>query len=314
MLNLSQHAAIALLVDADNISSWNAVGQIFGQFQLPSRVKVKRAYGDWFANQLKGWKTFLSEHEIEPIHSLPTPTSGKNATDIRLVIDAMDLLYSQAIDCFVIVSGDRDFAPLVRRLKQAEKTVIGFGKKNSAALLKNAYHQFIAIEELNALSSSSQPQLHVISGTAPKSSQNTATTPDSKPAASTQNAQKSNQKSNQKSKTNKKSTQKTQTNSQTSSQTNSQAKVLPLAKELTEIAKLAYQEVSTANGWVTVEALEPHLKKICKQKLKEDFSCQLFGHKSLVKIVSAAGIFEWDANQPDSTKTKNKRLKLKKAA
>ncbi|RAM51999.1 MAG: NYN domain-containing protein [Hapalosiphonaceae cyanobacterium JJU2] len=272
MIDLPKDASTALLIDADNISSSQEVELVLKQIQSHDGLVLKRAYGDWFAEKLKGWQPVLIEYEIEPIHSLPTPASGKNATDIKLVIDAMDLLHSQEVNYFCIVSSDRDFTPLVRRLKQSGRTVIGVGRKNSASILKNAYHQFINLDELRTsnVSTNSQPTLHLISGT------------------------------------NNSSTKTASANKQTKSK--------PFTKELLEIAQTAYKNVASSGGWVTVGQLEPHLKKICQQKLKQSFSCKLFGCNSLVKLVDEVGIFEWDSKQPEGTKTENKKLRLKQAA
>ncbi|MCU0524325.1 MAG: NYN domain-containing protein [Elainella sp. Prado103] len=161
----------ALLVDAENIGV-NHIGLVIAHLQAQTPVGLKRAYGDWFEERLKGWRSVLATQEIEPVHVLPT-ASGKNAADIRLVIDAMELLYVRKIQQFCIVSSDRDFTPLVRSLKQAGATVIGYGRQNAAEIFKNAYHRFYVLEELanpTLVSSGSehhtQPLLQVISGNA----------------------------------------------------------------------------------------------------------------------------------------------------
>jgi hypothetical protein len=273
MINFPKNASTVLLIDADNISYSQEIELLLKQLQSHPGLVIKRAYGDWFAESLKGWQSILTEYEIEPIHSLPTPKSGKNATDIKLVIDTMDLLHSQAVNCFCIVSSDRDFTPLVRRLKQSGRTVIGVGRNNSASILKNAYHQFINLDEFvsSLVCETSQPTLHLVSGTNNSLSKKTANT-----------TQESNSK--------------------------------PLKKELLEIAQRAYLNVAANGGWVTVGQLELQIGKLCQEKLKQCFSCKLFGCKSLMILVNEVGIFEWDAKQPDGTQIKNKRLKLKQAA
>ncbi|PAX60313.1 NYN domain-containing protein [Brunnivagina elsteri] len=270
MIDLPEGASIIILIDADNIGSSQEIEQILKKLRFHRGLVIKRAYGDWFAEQLKGWKPMLTEYEIEPIHSLPTPTSGKNATDIKLVIDAMDLLHTHKIDYFCIVSSDRDFAPLVRRIKQSGQTVIGIGRQNSASILKNAYHQFINLDQLAncSISTTSQPTLQLISGNTNNSSTNTAK----------------------------------QTNSKT------------FTKELLEITQAAYKNVASSGGWVTVGQLEAQLNLLCQQKLKQSFSCKLFGCNSLVKLVNKVEVFEWDSKQADKTNTKNKKLRLKQAA
>ncbi|GAB4541888.1 MAG: NYN domain-containing protein [Pleurocapsa sp.] len=270
MLDLSKNAPSALLIDADNINSCKEIELVLAELSSLDQLIIKRAYGDWFTNKLKSWKSILAHHEIEPIHSLVTSTSGKNATDIRLVIDAMDFLYNRQIDWFYIVSSDRDFTPLVRRLKQQAKYVIGFGKKNSAPILKNSYHQFITIEALAISQSVTTSHVPV-----------EATVKTANPVVE--------KVSNQ--------GQKTITK--------------PFKKELLEITQAAYKKVSLNNDWVTIGQLEPHLKKICEQKMEQSFSCKLFGCKRLVQLINEVGIFEWDTKQPSSKKTKSKRIRLK---
>jgi uncharacterized protein (TIGR00288 family) len=276
MLNVPKNAQGALLIDADNISSCKEIELVLTELSSLDKLIIKRAYGDWFTDKLKSWKSILAHHEIEPIHSLVSSTSGKNATDIRLVIDAMDFLYNRQIDWFSIVSSDRDFTPLVRRLKQEAKYVIGFGKKNSAAVLKNSYHQFITIEAL-AISTTTIPT--TITTTSNVTVESTIKT--ANPVAEKVPNQ----------------GQKTITK--------------PFKKELLEITQAAYEKVAINNNWVTIGQLEPHLKKICEQKMEQSFSCKLFGCKRLVQLINEVGIFEWDTKQPNSKKTKSKRIRLK---
>lgn len=289
MIALPKDANTALFIDADNISSSKEVELVLKQLQSSYTVLLKKAYGDWFSERLKGWQPMLAEYEIEPIHSLPTPESGKNATDIRLVIDAMDLLHSQRVDCFWIISSDRDFTPLVRRLKQSGKSVIGVGRQNSASILKNAYHHFINLDEIAASKNSDNSQT------------NQSQTP-GKISSSQANQSQASEKGSS-------STKKSSTNSSVKQQ----SKAKPFTKELLEIAQTSYKNVAVNGGWVTVGQLEPQLKKICQQRLKQSFSCKLFGCNSLVKLLNEVGIFEWDSKQAGGTKSKNKKIKLKQA-
>ena len=90
-------------------------------------VLIKRAYGDWSVEALKNWKTSLNELAIQPIQQFAY-TTGKNSTDASMIIDAMDLLYSEKIDAFALVSSDSDFTKLASRLRESEKFVFGVGE------------------------------------------------------------------------------------------------------------------------------------------------------------------------------------------
>lgn len=117
---------ISLLIDADNASAEH-IGQVIKWLQGRGSVTIRRAYGNWKKPTLSSWEKILHTHAIEPIQLFDL-SKGKNATDIRLVIDAMDLLASTEVDAFAILSSDCDFTPLSIRLREAGKSVFGFGK------------------------------------------------------------------------------------------------------------------------------------------------------------------------------------------
>jgi len=106
---------IALLIDADNVSH-TKVAAMVAELSKYGTANIRRAYGDWASSGLKGWKTKLHEFAIRPIQQFSYST-GKNATDIAMVIDAMELLYTQKLDAFCIASSDADFTPLIMHLK-----------------------------------------------------------------------------------------------------------------------------------------------------------------------------------------------------
>jgi hypothetical protein len=110
---------------------------------------VKRAYGDWTTTQLAGWKGELNRNAITPIQQFAY-TKGKNATDSALIIDAMDLLYSEKLDAFAIVSSDSDFTRLATRLRESGKTVLGLGQRKTPVSFVSACDRFIFLEVLSA--------------------------------------------------------------------------------------------------------------------------------------------------------------------
>lgn len=144
--SLGSNRHIALLIDADNVSH-TKIAAILTEITRYGTANIRRAYGDWSAGTLKGWKARLHEYAVRPIQQF-SYSSGKNATDIALVIDALELLYTQQLDAFCIASSDGDFTPLVMHLRAAGKAVYGFGKANTPAAFVNACTTFLFLERL----------------------------------------------------------------------------------------------------------------------------------------------------------------------
>ena len=139
---------IALLIDADNVSHTKIAG-ILSELSKYGTPNIRRAYGDWASRQLAGWKNKLHEFAIRPIQQFSYST-GKNATDISLVIDAMELLYTQRLDGFAIASSDADFTPLVMHLRAASHEVYGFGERKTPEPFVNACTTFLYLDTLGS--------------------------------------------------------------------------------------------------------------------------------------------------------------------
>lgn len=135
---------IAVLIDAENVSH-SFLEEISEKTALYGVVSVRRIYGDWTSEKMKGWKNLLLEYAIQPIQQFSN-TVGKNSTDSALIIDAMDLLYIQHVDCFCIVSSDSDFTRLASRIREQGKFVIGIGEKKTPSSFVNACNEFLHIE------------------------------------------------------------------------------------------------------------------------------------------------------------------------
>ena len=140
-----QNGNIALLIDADNASS-NGLDQTLTILAELGTVNVRRAYGNWSKPSLKGWAALIHKHAIEPQQQFDI-TKGKNATDMKMTIDAMDLLYSDRIDGFGIMSSDSDFMPIAMRIRQNGLPVYGFGTSRTPEGFRQACTRFI---DLNA--------------------------------------------------------------------------------------------------------------------------------------------------------------------
>jgi uncharacterized protein (TIGR00288 family) len=148
MKDLDVHKKIAVLIDADN-AQLSKLKAILDEISAHGHVLIKRAYGDWSIDQLKNWKQTLNELAIQPIQQFAY-TTGKNSTDASMIIDAMDLLYSDRFDAFALVSSDSDFTKLASRLRESEKFVFGVGEKKTPISFRNACDDFIYTENLDA--------------------------------------------------------------------------------------------------------------------------------------------------------------------
>jgi hypothetical protein len=137
---------LAMLIDADNTSPRH-VPEMIEELARYGAITVRRAYGDWTTNQLSGWKDRLLAHAITPVQQFAY-TTGKNATDSALIIDAMDLLYSGNVQGFVVVSSDSDFTRLATRLKESGMTVYGVGQRKTPRPFVEACDQFTYLENL----------------------------------------------------------------------------------------------------------------------------------------------------------------------
>ncbi len=140
---------IAVLIDADNVSD-KYIKAIIDEVANHGTPTYKRIYGDWTKPQLASWKTVLLNYSISPIQQY-SYTSGKNATDAALIIDAMDILYSNNVDGFCIVSSDSDFTKLAARLREAGMYVLGMGEKKTPTPFIAACEKFKYLEVLTAV-------------------------------------------------------------------------------------------------------------------------------------------------------------------
>lgn len=141
---------VALLIDADN-SPAAKIGLILNELSTFGETNVRRAYGNWKKNELKGWEEQLHEHAIRPMQQFDY-SKGKNASDMAMVIDALDLLYTDRPEAFGIVSSDADFTPLVMHLRAKGSAVYGFGARKTPEPFVNACSRFLFLDELRAAS------------------------------------------------------------------------------------------------------------------------------------------------------------------
>lgn len=156
----SSSPRIALLIDADNAPA-SKIDLVFERLGYLGTIRVRRAYGNWKKDHLQGWAKILHKHAIVPIQQFDFVT-GKNATDIALAIDAMDLLQTMRPEVFGIVAGDSDYTPLVVRLIASGAQVYGFGRVKTASIaFQEACTEFISLDIEGSKPSAAVPSLAV---------------------------------------------------------------------------------------------------------------------------------------------------------
>ena len=137
---------IALLIDCDNVS-YRAIPGVLNELAKYGVTNIRRAYGNWKSITMKGWEEQLHPFAIKPIQQFAY-TAGKNATDAAMIIDAMDLLYTQSLDAFAFMTSDSDFTPIVMRILTNGLKVYGFGEKKTPEPFVKACSLFIYTENL----------------------------------------------------------------------------------------------------------------------------------------------------------------------
>jgi len=260
---------VALLIDGENCAAVYATSalKIAGQ---QGRLVVQRVYANWSRSSNQAWIEPVARYQLQPVHHDQVSTS-KNATDILLVVDAMDMLYT--IDTFCLVTGDSDYTPLVKRLRKAGKEVIVIGNERSADALKAVSSRFILITEERAVGKTNN--VSVPPATPPVQSElTTQTTPEPatadgylpptalQPAAHNSNSQ--------------------HTGTPMVTSPPVQAPTRPLREAVVLLSKAILQATKRdAEGWVSVAVIGHELRKI-----DPTFRPNWFGHASLSKLVA----------------------------
>lgn len=140
---------VAMFIDSDNVSS-KYIQSIFDDLSQYGTVNIRRAYGDWKDSKLQGWENILQDYNIQPIQQFAY-TKRKNATDIAMIIDIMDTLYTKELEAVVLITSDSDFTPIVTRILSDGLTVYGYGESKTPMAFVNACSQFIYVEKLSVL-------------------------------------------------------------------------------------------------------------------------------------------------------------------
>lgn len=137
---------IAMLIDCDNVSS-KYIDSVINDLSKYGTINIRNAYGNWKDKRLQGWEDILLKYNIKPIQQFAY-TKGKNASDIAMVIDIMDLLYTKELEAIALITSDSDFTPIVSRVLSNGLTVYGYGEEKTPEPFVNACSQFIYVEKL----------------------------------------------------------------------------------------------------------------------------------------------------------------------
>jgi uncharacterized protein (TIGR00288 family) len=154
---MDKPAQIALLIDADNATA-SRIDVILGELSRLGETNVRRAYGNWTKTGLKSWQEVLHENAIRPVQQFD-PSKGKNASDIALAVDAVEILHTQRPDAFALVSSDADFTPLVMHLREHGAHVYGFGDAKTPQPFQSACTRFLVLNRLSSPSGQAEPGL-----------------------------------------------------------------------------------------------------------------------------------------------------------
>ncbi len=145
---MDSQGQIALLIDADNARAAR-IELILGELSTLGETNIRRAYGNWTKAGLKSWQDVLHEHAIRPVQQFDQ-SKGKNASDIALAVDAVEILHTQRPDAFALVSSDADFTPLVMHLREHGARVYGFGDAKTPAPFQSACTRFLVLDRLSS--------------------------------------------------------------------------------------------------------------------------------------------------------------------
>lgn len=243
--NDDEQPRLAVLIDADNAQPAVIEG-LLAETAKYGVASVKRIYGDFTSTRMTQWKQALLKHSINPVQQFAY-TSGKNATDSSLIIDAMDLMYTRRFDGVCLVSSDSDFTRLAQRLREEGLTVYGFGERKTPDAFVQACDKFIYVEVLRS-EVATQPPLPPASKPAKKAAK--PATP--KPAAQAE-----------------------PTAAPVVEQGRNES--LPL-----RLIRQAIEEASDDQGWAFLGSIGSYLSKV-----RPDFDSRLYGHKKLSDLLKA---------------------------
>jgi uncharacterized LabA/DUF88 family protein len=257
---MGNNLKIALLIDADN-ASVATLDYVLGEIADLGMANVRRAYGDWGNQNLKGWREALLANAIQPVQQIAYTIRG-NASDMAMVIEAMDLLHDGDFDAFALMSSDSDFTPLAMRLRAANMLVYGFGKSQTPIAFKRACSVFfhVDVQEEPVVPADSKPDA-IVAGNAAQASPpppgpQQATAPPARSAAKPAPA----------------------VGRRTTAELRADAALVDLLKNATE--------ATDRDGWSHLGAVGHYLVN------RSSFTSKNYGYANLKGLITATGLFE----------------------
>lgn len=266
-------AQIALLIDADNSQS-SKIDDILAEVAKYGECNIRRAYGNWKKEALKGWEGVLHEKAIKPVQQFDY-SKGKNASDMALVIDAMALLYTLKPDGFAIVSSDADFTPLVQHLKENGARVYGFGQRKTPEPFTSACTRFLFVEALGD-DAGAEP----VEEKPARTRKTTAKKATTKRASATKTAEKATAEKAATDKGAEKASSDRATARRTTSELRQDAKLVKLLRDTVTNA-------ADDDGWATVSTVGQRITN------RSSFDTRNYGYATLTKLLKASELFDF---------------------
>lgn len=272
---------IAVVIDADN-TQISKLEDVFHEISTRGRIVVKRAYGNWHKPTLKNWGEIIKRLAIKAEQQFDY-VSGKNATDMALVIDTIELLYTNLYDAFVIVSSDSDYTPLAIKLREAGVYVMGVGEQKTPVAFRNACDEFLFLENCSSsvegndahdVVSSFQSDAQDAASSSQSDAQDTVSSPQKEKAEVSISPNNEKEESTKQLKEDVQKTDSTQIASSAPAEENSEKK-----NDLNEIHALlekAYDTFQDEDGWVNVAKVGLFLRRA-----KPDFDSRTYGFQKL---------------------------------
>lgn len=272
---------IAVVIDADN-TQISKLEDVFHEISTHGRIVVKRAYGNWHKPTLKNWGEIIKRLAIKAEQQFDY-VSGKNATDMALVIDTIELLYTNLYDAFVIVSSDSDYTPLAIKLREAGVYVMGVGEQKTPVAFRNACDEFLFLENCSSsvegndahdVVSSSQSDVQDAASSSQSDAQDAVSSPQKEKAEVSISPNNEKEESTKQLKEDVQKTDSTPIASSAPAEENSEKK-----NDLNEIHALlekAYDTFQDEDGWVNVAKVGLFLRRA-----KPDFDSRTYGFQKL---------------------------------
>lgn len=272
---------IAVVIDADN-TQISKLEDVFHEISTRGRIVVKRAYGNWHKPTLKNWGEIIKRLAIKAEQQFDY-VSGKNATDMALVIDTIELLYTNLYDAFVIVSSDSDYTPLAIKLREAGVYVMGVGEQKTPVAFRNACDEFLFLENCSSsvegndahdVVSSSQSDVQDVASSSQSDAQDAVSSPQKEKAEVSISPNNEKEESTKQLKEDVQKTDSTPIASSAPAEENSEKK-----NDLNEIHALlekAYDTFQDEDGWVNVAKVGLFLRRA-----KPDFDSRTYGFQKL---------------------------------